>query len=156
MSEGPIDAVDRRIIEVLRADGRVSINELASRVNVSRATAYARFERLRRDGVIRGIGAVVDPERLGLTVTAAILVNVEQASWREVRDRVLALHGLDYLAMTSGGYDFVLIIRVPDAHTLRDVVLVELHGIPGVRTTQTMFVLDEHGGLATGPKFSTY
>ncbi len=138
-----LDATDRRIVELLVADGRLSVNELATRAHVSRATAYARLERLRADGVITGFTATVDPAKLGYSVAALVLVNVEQSQWREVRDAVLRLPGLEYLAYTSGGFDLVLLVRLPGIGDLRDVVLVRLHDIPGIRTTQTIFVLDE-------------
>jgi DNA-binding Lrp family transcriptional regulator len=135
--------VDRRLIDLLIADGRMSINELASEVHVSRATAYARVQRLRSDGVITGFTANVDPDRLGYSAAALVLVNVEQSQWRQIRDEVLRLPGLEYLAFTSGGFDLVLLVRLPDISDLRDVVLVRLHDIPGIRSTQTIFVLDE-------------
>ena len=48
----PLDEVDRRILAELQADGRLSVNELAARVNVARATAYQRLQRLEADAVI--------------------------------------------------------------------------------------------------------
>jgi DNA-binding Lrp family transcriptional regulator len=138
-----LDAVDRRIIELLTADGRMSVNELATQVHVSRATAYARLERLQADGVITGFTVTVDPNKLGYSVAALVLVNVDQSRWREIRQAVVQLPGLEYLAFTSGGFDLVLLIRLPDISDLRDVVLVRLHDIPGIRSAQTIFVLDE-------------
>jgi DNA-binding Lrp family transcriptional regulator len=138
-----LDAVDRRIVELLVADGRMSVNEVAAEAHVSRATAYARLERLRADGVVTGFTATVDPAKLGYSIAALVLVNVEQSQWREVREAVLQLPGLEYLAFTSGGFDLVLLVRLPDIGDLRDVVLVRLHDIPGIRTAQTIFVLDE-------------
>ena len=52
-----------------------------------------------------------------------------------------------YLAMTSGAFDMVMLVRAADVHHLRDVVLGELHGCRQVRSTQTVFVLEEHGPL---------
>ena len=126
-----LDDVDRRLLRLLADDGRISVNELATRAHISRAAAYARFDRLRENGVITGFRASV------------ALVNVEQAHWAQVREEIQALPGLEYLAFTSGSFDMVLLVRVPDIHALRDVVLVRLHGIPHVRTTHTIFVLDE-------------
>ena len=71
------------------------------------------------------------------------LVNVDQAHWAEVRAELQELPGLEYLAFTSGAFDMVLLVRVADIHALRDVVLVRLHGLRHVRTTHTIFVLDE-------------
>lgn len=138
-----LDDVDRRLLALLAADGRLSVNELAARANVSRATAYARFDKLRRSGAIRGFTVDVDPAALGFGITALILANVDQHSWRAARDELLQLPGVEYVALTSGGFDFVLIVRVPDVAALRDVVLVRLQGMPAIRSTQTIFVLDE-------------
>jgi DNA-binding Lrp family transcriptional regulator len=138
-----LDDVDRRIVAALIDDGRLSINELASRVGVSRATAYARLDRLRDNGVITGFTAKVDPAKVGHGVAALILVNVEQNEWRSARDELLDLPGVEYLAFTSGGFDMVALVRVPSIEALRDVVLDRLHGATHVRSTQTVFVLDE-------------
>jgi len=138
-----IDETDRRILDVLQDDGRVSVSELAVRASVSRATAYQRLERLRHDGVITRFTALVDPARVGLGIAALILVNVEQHGWRAARERLRTLPGLQYLALTSGGFDIVLLVRVETVETLRDVVLDRLQAIPEVRSTQTVFVLDE-------------
>ena len=148
-----LDTTDRRIVELLTADGRMSANELAERVHVSRATAYARLERLKADGVITGFRAVVDPAKYGYALAALVLVNVDQSQWREVREAVLLLPGLEYLAFTSGGFDLVLLVRLPSIGDLRDVVLVRLHDIPGIKSAQTIFVLDEArpGHLAPMP-----
>ena len=52
-----LDSVDATLVRELVADGRLSMNELATRAGVSRATAYSRVERLRRDNVITGFTA---------------------------------------------------------------------------------------------------
>jgi DNA-binding Lrp family transcriptional regulator len=145
-SAAALDAVDHRILDELRADGRLSMNELAARVSISRANAYQRVERLRGDGVITGFTAVIDHARAGLALAALILVNVEQHSWREARAKLQQLPGLHHLALTTGGFDFALLVRVADVETLRDVVLDRLQGMPEVRSTQTVFVLDEDDG----------
>ena len=145
-----LDGTDRQLLTALQRDGRMSVNELATAVNVSRATAYQRLERLRSTGVIKGFTAVVDPAAVGLTIAALVLANVEQHSWRAAREKLRHLPGLQYLAMTTGGFDFALLVRVADVETLRDVVLDRLQGMPEVRSTQTVFVLDEDDNLAFG------
>ena len=137
------DAVDIRLVELLRADGRSSVSDLAAQAGVSRANANQRLARLRSTGVIRGFTVRTDPRQLGLDVTALILVSGEQRTWRELRAELGQLPGVEYVALTAGSFDFVLLVRVPDVETLRDVVLDGLQGMRGVRTTQTMFVLDE-------------
>jgi DNA-binding Lrp family transcriptional regulator len=139
----PLDAVDVAIVAALTEDGRMSVNELAQRVSVSRATAYARLDRLRSSGVITGFTVTVDWAKLGLPVTALVLLDVDQHEWRKVSAELRELPGFEYLALTSGEFDMVLLVRVPDIATLRDVVLVQLTRMPEIRTTRTIFVLDE-------------
>jgi DNA-binding Lrp family transcriptional regulator len=135
--------VDRQLLGVLAEDGRVSVNELASRANVSRATAYARFDRLRANGTITGFHAEVDPRALGYSLAALVLVTVEQGAWQDLRAELLRLPGVEYVALTSGPFDFVLLVRFADVGELRDVVLVRLQGMAQVRSTETILVLDE-------------
>ncbi|MCU1498960.1 MAG: Transcriptional regulator, AsnC family [Acidimicrobiales bacterium] len=138
-----LDAIDRRLLAVLSVEGRISVNELAARANVSRATAYSRFDKLQASGVITGFRADIDPAKVGMTVTALVLVNVDQHAWKTNLDEFSALPGVDHVALTSGAFDFALMVRVPDVGTLRDVLLVRLQGMRQVRSTQTIFVLDE-------------
>jgi DNA-binding Lrp family transcriptional regulator len=138
-----IDAIDQRIVDVLRVDSRVSVSELATRVNVSRANAYQRLDRLTSDGVIRRFTVDVDHRALGHTITALILMDINQHAWRAVEDEVMELPGVEYVALTTGTFDVVVLVRAPDMDTLRDVVLERLQSMPAVRSTQTSFVLEE-------------
>jgi DNA-binding Lrp family transcriptional regulator len=140
-----LDDVDRRLLAILAEDGRISVSDLAERANVSRATAYNRFDRLRDSGVITGFQAIVDPAALGHTVTALVLVNVDQGRWRSVMPQLIELPGVEYVALTSGAFDCVLLVRAADVRALRDVLLEQLQSHPAVRSTQTVFVLDERG-----------
>jgi DNA-binding Lrp family transcriptional regulator len=116
-----LDETDRRIIAELRADGRMSMRALAAKLHISRAGAYARVERLQRQGVITGYTAVVDPERYGFDEIPEV--------W----------HG----ALVSGDNDLVLLVRTHDAASLRDLVLNTFQAMPDVISTQTVFILDE-------------
>jgi DNA-binding Lrp family transcriptional regulator len=143
-SARPLDDVDRAMLRVLCEDGRISMLELAARLGISRGSAYARFERLRRDGVLAGFTARIDVRRLGLTVAAFVNVRIEQQSWQTIRKQLLAIEEVEYAALTTGGSDFVVLVRAPNVETLRDVVLDRLRSVPGVRSTYTTLILDEH------------
>ena len=137
------DATDLRLIELLRNDGRLSVNELAARANVSRANAYQRLAALRERGVIRRFTIDVDARLLGNSITALVLVDIEQHEWRNLADRLLELPGVEYVGFTTGAFDLVLLVRAADMETLRDVVLERLQSMPEIRSTQTSFVLEE-------------
>jgi DNA-binding Lrp family transcriptional regulator len=139
----PLDDTDRLIVEALRADGRMSMRSLATRLNISRASAYSRVERLQRDGVITGYTAIIDPERYGHGLSAYVYLDIVQQSWKGVRRQLLGIPGVDHVAMLSGEHDIVLRVRARDAAALRDVVLTRLQAIPEVRATQTVLIFEE-------------
>lgn len=140
-----LDDVDDAIVRALVGDGRVSVNALAEQVGLSRASAYRRLDRLVDDGVITGFTATIDPAAVGLPVTVLMLIGAQQRRWQDVQRSLADLPGLAYLAATTGEFDFLLLVRLPDVTHLRDVVLDRLQTTPGVVSTRTVFVLDESG-----------
>jgi DNA-binding Lrp family transcriptional regulator len=138
-----LDQIDQRIVAELSRDSRLSVRALAERLHISRANAYSRLERLTRDKVIRGFTARLDPVRIGLTTSAYVTLQIEQNSWREVRDRLRRLPAIHHFALTGGEYDVIALVRVPDQVSLRNLVMDDLHSIPGVRNTHTLLIFDE-------------
>ncbi|HZX54518.1 MAG TPA: Lrp/AsnC family transcriptional regulator [Ilumatobacteraceae bacterium] len=140
-----IDSVDRALIEALSDDARMSLTDLAERINVSRSTAYTRLQRLRDEHVITGFTASIDPQALGLGVAALVFIDIEQHDWRSLRTELAAIPGVEYLAMCAGRFDLMLIARAESIPALRDVLLEKIQRIPGVRSTESVFILDEVG-----------
>ncbi len=138
-----LDDVDRRLIAALQADGRASMRLLAETLHVSRATVYQRVARLEREGVIRGYAAVVDPDALGLGLSAFVYLDVEQHAWKTLRHQVLQLPEVVFGALVSGEHDIVLHVRTTDATALRELVLSRLQSMAEVRSTQTVLIFDE-------------
>jgi DNA-binding Lrp family transcriptional regulator len=139
----PLDDVDRRILAILREDGRISMRTLAEQVHISRPNAYARLERLRADGVIQGFTVRIDPVKAGLQTSAYVTLKIEQNSWRTLRQRVNALPHVEHVALVSGDFDVLLLVRTRDNAELRQLVLDRLHDMPEVRSTRTLLVFDD-------------
>lgn len=121
----------------------MSLTDLAERINVSRSTAHTRLQRLRDDRIITGFTATVDPLAIGLGVAAAVFVDIEQHDWRTLRAELAAIPGVEYLAMCAGRFDLMLIARAASIGALRDVLLERIQRIAGVRSTETVIILDE-------------
>jgi DNA-binding Lrp family transcriptional regulator len=141
--EGTLDGVDRRILDELSRDGRLSMRALAERLHISRANAYARVERLQSSGVIRGYHADVDPELSGLGTTAYVTLNTRQADWRSIRDRLRALPGIVHIGLVGGEFDVILLVRAKDNADLRHLVLDQIQSMEGVLNTHTLLVFEE-------------
>jgi DNA-binding Lrp family transcriptional regulator len=140
---GPLDDIDRQILAELTHDGRLSMRTLAERLHISRANAYARVERLRTTGVIRGFRADVDPVAAGLGTTAYVTVNLNQAEWRDVAERLRSLPGVVHIALVGGEFDVIMLVRAEDNAALGRLVLDAIQGMPGVVNTRTLLVFEE-------------
>jgi DNA-binding Lrp family transcriptional regulator len=143
VTDAKLDEIDKTIVNVLLEDGRISIPMLAEQVGVSRATAYNRFDRLVEQQVITGFGARVDPAAVDLTVAALILITADQGDWSDLRERILATEGVQWVGLGAGTFDFIVLVRAQGLSDLRDVVLKELLSLSGIRGTQTSVLLDE-------------
>lgn len=138
-----VDTIDRRILEVLSEDGRMSMRALSETLHISRANAYARVERLRTDGVIRAFRADVDPVLSGLGTSAYVTLNVRQEEWRGICAQLQALVGVVHIALVGGEFDVVLLVRAKDNADLRRIILNEIQGTQGIISTRTLLVFEE-------------
>lgn len=112
-----LDPFDLAILRELQRDSSRSIDELASRVNLSRNACWRRVKLLEEWGIIRARVALVDAVKLnaGLTVLIRIGTNQHSADWvKRFREAVLALPEIVGAYRTSGEADYVLKARVPD------------------------------------------
>ncbi|MFY1615302.1 Lrp/AsnC family transcriptional regulator [Micromonospora sp. WMMD736] len=141
-----MDEVDRRIVDELVRDGRTSVRTLAERIHISRTNAYARVERLVRDGVITGFRAQVAPEAAGLGTSAYMALTIEQNTWREVSAELAQVRYVEHVALLSGEHDVLALVRAPDNAALRDVVLDRVQRIAGVLSTRSWLVFEEFEG----------
>ena len=130
-------------------DARLSVRALSERLHLSRANAYARIERLTRDGVIAGFAARVVPERAGLTTTAYIAITIEQNTWRDVSAALAHLDYIDNIALLGSDFDVLVQAHAPDNQTLRTLVLERIQAIPGVKGTRTWLAFEEIRGAGT-------
>ena len=143
-----LDPVDRRIVALLAADGRMTNAELASTLGVAPSTAHARLRSLIDRGVITGFHASVDERMLGAGLQAIIGVSLRPSARREsiveFADRVRALPQVIQVFFLGGDDDFLLHIAVADSSEMREFVLEHLSAQSSVASTRTSIVFDYH------------
>lgn len=86
MTAVSLDETDLRLLDVLQRDGRASYTELARAVSMSASAVTERVRRLEESGVISGYSAVVDPQRLGLTIMALIRLRYPTSNYKPLYD----------------------------------------------------------------------
>jgi Lrp/AsnC family transcriptional regulator, leucine-responsive regulatory protein len=140
------DETDVRLLELLRADGRTSVTQLADRTGLSRSAVHQRLDRLTAAGVLRGFSAVVDSRKLGLDVAAVVLLSAGPGTtldWEPLLDQLLALPHVEYAALVTGEADVILHVRARSLDELRGFLLDEIRRVTKLRGTLTLLVLDE-------------
>lgn len=143
MTHVRLDDVDRRLIKELVRDGRVSMMALAQRAHVSRTHVYARIERLEKAGVIEGFTARINMEKAGFATSAVIALTIAQDSWRGLSEQLKTLRYVERFTLVGGDFDVLVVVRTPDNHALRNVVLDRIHSLAGIRSSRTWLVFDE-------------
>jgi len=145
-AERDVDTIDRRILRVLQADGRISNLKLAEEVHLSPTAVLERVKRLTREGYILGYEARLNPAKLG----AAMLVFIEVLLDRTVQDvmdnfkaAVQARPEILECHLVAGGFDYLLKTRVADMSAYREFIGSVIWTLPGVRETRTYAVMEE-------------
>jgi Lrp/AsnC family transcriptional regulator, leucine-responsive regulatory protein len=139
--EDPVDTTDRKLVEALRANGRLSWAELGRTVGMSGPSVQERVRRLEERGVLSGYRAVVNPDQVGLGTTA--LVGLFQGDDTETDDIVAAVREIPAVEdcwFVAGEAELVVKVRVRDVAALEATVGV-LRRVKGVVRTRTTVVL---------------
>lgn len=138
----PIDEIDREILDLLRADARRTIADIAARVNLSSAPVKRRIERLERLGVISGYTVVLDQAKIGHAIEAFTELRFAgDADVDEIVAMVGALPEVREVFTTAGDPDALILVRVEDLEHLKRVVNC-LRRTGRVTGTKTLMVLD--------------
>ena len=93
MPKNFIDTIDRKIIDCLQSDGRMSNQELSERVGLSPSPCLRRVRQLEADGTISRYVALVDPDKMGISVTAFVRVRLDQQDDRHLEEFETAVAG---------------------------------------------------------------
>ena len=145
-SDAGIDRIDRKILQLLQRDGRMTNADLAAAVHVSPATCHRRTQRLFDHGYIRGVRAELAPEKLDRSTLVIVGVVLDRSTPESFRAFELAIRKLRFVLdchLVAGDFDFFLKIRVRDISDFNKLHGDQLISLPGVRQTRTFFVMKE-------------
>lgn len=140
---GRLDAIDRKILDELQHDGRITNVELSRRVGISAPPSLRRVRALEEAGIIRGYRALLDEKKLGYEVIVFAMVHLTSqadADLAAFEERVRAWPLVRECWMLSGEVDFILKCVAPDLTTFQNFVT-ELTAAPYVRNVKTALTL---------------
>jgi DNA-binding Lrp family transcriptional regulator len=139
-----LDDLDLAILAELESNARITISELAKRLDSPGSTIRNRIQRMEDDGVICGYTAIIDPEKLGLGIKAVIQVTREHSVPLETLiSEVAKLPEITNVQLLTGDTDELITIYARDVEHLKDIMYNKFGALPGLIRMSTAIVLDE-------------
>ena len=138
MTGVPLDELDRRLVDLLVADGRRSYADLARDTGLSTSAVHQRVRRLEQRGAIAGYTARVDPETAGLPLSAFISIQaLDPAAPDDAPERLRHLTAIEACHSVAGDESYILQVRVGGPGDLEQ-LLQEVRAAAGVSTRTTV------------------
>lgn len=149
MNETPLavdlDDFDRKIMAILRQDGRITFTDLAQQVGLSKTPCQQRVRRLVDKGVITGFAAIVDPAKVGLDHVAFAevkLSDTREAALKQFNAAVRAIPEVEECHMIASSFDYLLKVRTADIRRYRIVLGEKISSLPHVASTSTFVAME--------------
>jgi Lrp/AsnC family leucine-responsive transcriptional regulator len=140
-----LDRYDRRILDELQKDGRISNQDLAERIGLSPSPCLRRVRALEESGLISGYRAMLDASKLGLSLMALIHISMDRHTperFANFEEKISALpEVLECLLITGQDADYQLKVVVKDMDAFQVLLLEKITRIEGVSGVHSSFVL---------------
>ena len=138
VSQSELEATDRKILELLANDGRMSFTDLGKATGLSTSAVHQRVKRLESRGLIRGYGASIDHEQLGLPLTAFISIRpIDPSQPDDSPERVRGIPEIESCWSVAGDESYILKVRVATPTSLED-LLARIRAAANVSTRTTI------------------
>ena len=135
-----LDSFDRKILDVIAVDGRITVTDLAKRIGLSKSPTQARLRRLEETGVVRGYAATFDPVLLGRDHVAFVevkLSDTREEALTAFNDAILRIPEVEQCHLIAGAFDYLLKVRTSGMAAYRSVLAEHLSVLPYLENTST-------------------
>ncbi|MBA8803390.1 Lrp/AsnC family leucine-responsive transcriptional regulator [Nocardioides ginsengisegetis] len=138
MSTSDVEATDRKILELLATDGRMSFTDLGKATGLSTSAVHQRVKRLESRGLIKGYVAIVDHDQIGLPLTAFVSIRpIDPSQPDDSPDRLADIREIESCWSVAGDESYILKVRVATPAALED-LLARIRSAANVSTRTTI------------------
>ena len=141
-----LDAIDRRLLELLQENSKINVKEVAAQLNMSKTPIYERIKRYEREGIIEKYVAVLNRKKVDHSMVVFCSVSLESQKLEEIRAFNAAVNKLPEVIecyLLGGANDFLLKVVVPDLNAYHQFSAGKLAALPNVAQIKSSFVLNE-------------
>ncbi len=141
-----MEEIDRRILELLAEDGRMSFTDLGKATGLSTSAVHQRVKRLETRGLIRSYAAVIDYDRAGLPLTAFISIRpIDPSQPDDSPDRLRDITEIESCWSVAGDESYILKVRVATPGDLEE-LLARIRAAANVSTRTTIVLSTPYEG----------
>lgn len=140
-----VDEKDLSILRLLQKDAKLSVRDIAARINLSPTPTHERIKRMEKSGIIKEYTAIVDRKKVnkGMMVVCMIALNAHNKSVAtQFIEQVSKLKEVVELYNISGEFDFMLKILAPNMDEFHEFFVNQLSEIEGIGQTKSIFVMN--------------
>lgn len=141
-----LDRIDRKILDVLQKDGRISVTDLAAQVGLSPTPCTERIRRMEREGVISGYHVRVDPHALGFTLLVFVQIKLSEKSgsiFETVKKELQCIPEVLECHLVSGDFDYLVKARIRKMDEYRQLLGDLLKKLPAPAESRSYVVMEE-------------
>ena len=143
--DGELDHVDRKILDLLVDNARISITEMSGIIGLSKTPCTVRMQRLIDEGFIEAFRAVLNPKKLGVDHVAFAevkLSDTKEKALAEFNAAVRRIKEVEECHMIAGRFDYLLKVRTSDIRKYREVLGEKISSLPNVASTSTSVAME--------------
>lgn len=147
-----IDDFDRKILDVIAVDGRITVTDLAKRIGLSKSPTQARLRKLEETGVVQGYRALFDPILLGRDHVAFVevkLSDTRETALAAFNAAILRIPEIEQCHLIAGTFDYLLKVRTSGMNSYRIMLAEKLSTLPYLENTSTYVAMQavKEGGV---------
>ncbi|PNC15413.1 Lrp/AsnC family transcriptional regulator [Enterobacter quasihormaechei] len=143
---GMLDKIDRKLLSLLQSDCTLSLQALADAVNLTTTPCWKRLKKLEDDGILLGRVALLDPEKLGLGLTAFVLIKTQHHSSEWYSRFVTQVSDMPEVLgfwRMAGEYDYLMRVQVADMKRYDDFYKRLVNSVPGLSDVTSSFAMEQ-------------
>ena len=144
MNKLNLDKIDKKILNILQEDARITNVQLASKIGISPPAMLERVKRLDKNGVIRKYAALLNPEKIGMDTFAIVTVSLSMHQKSTIDNFAKVVGNFDEILEcyhVTGESDFLLKIAVKNIREYENFILDKFTKVKGVNKINTSFIL---------------
>ena len=144
-----LDQTDKKIIDILRVNGRISNVDLSRKLELAPSATLERTRRLEKDGVIEGYFAQINPQSINKSMCVFALVSVSSTNWSDdTKNALESIEDVTEVYEVMGEGSFLLKIQTENTETLHEVLKNQIGSMAEVTSTKSTMVLSSLTNLS--------